>query len=84
MISLKSIERVFRPLLWVFVQKQYSALFTYLSFEYCHFYCSMQNEHCTWVIDGVEKENMTKVGNHDSYKWSMLFENEKKMQRNGE
>ena len=37
------------------------AFFTYLSFEYCHFYCSMHNEHGTWVSDAAEKENMTKV-----------------------
>ena len=29
-----------------------------LSFE---FYCSMQNENFTWVIDAVQKENVTKV-----------------------
>ena len=40
---------------------KFFAFFTCLSFECCHFYCSMQNEHCTWVIDAVEKESMTKV-----------------------
>ena len=40
---------------------KFSAFFSYLSFQYCHFYSSMQNEHCTWVIDAVQKENMTKV-----------------------
>ena len=40
---------------------KFFAFFTYLSLKYCHLYCSIRNEHCTWVIDAVQKENMTKV-----------------------
>ena len=29
--------------------------------EYCHFFCSMRNDHCTRVTDAVQKDNMTKV-----------------------
>ena len=40
---------------------KFFSFFTCLSFEYCHLYCSMQNEHCNWIIDAVEKESLTKV-----------------------
>ena len=46
---------------------------------------SVQNESPTMVMDAVQKEKMTcKVGNKDSSKWPILFENENKMQENGE
>ena len=40
---------------------KFSAFFSYLLFEYCPFYCTMRNDHCTWVIDAVQKDNLTKV-----------------------
>ena len=53
-----------------------------LSFECCHFYWFVRNEHCTLGYWCCPEREPDKGGIQNSFKWP-VFENENEMQRNG-